>query len=294
MKGITLFIFGGVAEMENEPSSPKAEFLMAIAGPISSAILGLGAYGAGLLGTRAGWPAPVTGVLMYLAWLNVILAAFNLIPAFPLDGGRVLRSILWRIKGNLRWSTRIASALGSAFGWLLVILGIVDFIGGAFVSGVWYFLIGLFIQSASRMSYQQLLMRNALSGEEIQRFMHESPITVPPSASLAELVNNYVYRYHHKMFPVSNGEGLIGCVTATRVREIPRDQWDRHAVQELVAPCSQENAVSPHTDAMDALSLMSRTGNSRLLVVDHKHLLGIVTLKDMLKFLALKIDLEGE
>ena len=293
MKGITLFVFGGVAEMEDEPSSPKAEFLMAIVGPISSAILGAGAYGASLLGAGAGWPAPVTGVLRYLGWLNLILAAFNLVPAFPLDGGRVLRSILWHVKGNLRWSTHIASALGSAFGLLLVVLGIFDFIGGAFVTGVWYFLIGLFIRSASQMSYQQLLMRDALSGEEVQRFMHDRPVTVPPAASLADLVNDYFYRYHYKMFPVANGEGLVGCVTATQVKEIPREEWDRHAVQELMVPCSQENAVSPHADALDALSLMSRTGNSRLLVVDQEHLLGIITLKDMLKFLALKIDFEG-
>jgi len=293
MKGITLFIFGGVAEMESEPSSPKAEFLMAIAGPISSAVLGAGAYGASLWGASAGWPAPATGVLLYLGWLNFILAAFNLIPAFPLDGGRVLRSILWRVKGNLRWSTHVASTLGSAFGWILVAWGIFNFIGGAFIGGVWYFLIGLFIRNASQMSYQQLLMRNALAGEEVQHFMHERPVTVPPATSLAELVNDYVYRYHHKMFPVSNGEGLVGCITATRVREVPREEWDRHNVQELLVPCSQENTVSPDADALDALSLMNRTGNSRLLVVDHEHLLGIVTLKDMLKFLALKIDLEG-
>jgi len=294
MKGITLFIFGGVAEMEGEPNSPKVEFLMAIAGPISSVLLGAGAYGASVLGANAGWPAPVIGVLLYLGWLNIILAAFNLIPAFPLDGGRVLRSILWQIKGDLRWSTHVASTFGSAFGLLLIVLGIVSFISGAFIGGVWYFLIGLFIRSASQMSYQQLLMRNALSGEEVERFMHEAPVTVPPATSIADLVNNYFYRYHYKMFPVSNGNGLVGCVTATRVKEVPRDEWNRHAVQELMIPCSQENAVSPHADAMEALSLMNRTGNSRLLVVDHEHLLGIVTLKDMLKFLALKIDLEGE
>ncbi len=294
MRGITLFIFGGVAEMENEPNSPKAEFFMAIVGPISSVVLGAAAYGASLLGVSAGWPAPVTGVLVYLGWLNIILAGFNLVPAFPLDGGRVLRSILWGIKGNLRWATHVASTLGSIFGLFLIVLGIFNFIGGAFIGGVWYFLIGLFIRSASQMSYRQLIMRNALAGEEVQRFMHEAPVTVPPATSLADLVNNYFYRYHYKMFPVANGEGLVGCVTTTRIKDFPKDEWDRHAVQEVVTPCSQENAVSPHADAMEALSLMNRTGNSRLLVVDHNHLLGIITLKDMLKFLSLKIDLEGE
>lgn len=294
MKGITLFIFGGVAEMEDEPSSPKVEFLMAIAGPLSSVFLAGVAYVASRLGTSAGWPGAVIGVIRYLAWLNLVLAAFNLIPAFPLDGGRVLRSILWRIKGNLRWSTRIASAFGSGFGLLLIVLGVVDFIGGAFVTGVWYFLIGMFIRSASAMSYQQLLTRSALAGEQVDRFMQDQPVVVSAATSVDDLVNNYFYRYHYKMFPVSNGDGLLGCVTSRQVRELPREEWSRHTVGELLVPCSPGNMVSPHTTALRALTLMSRTGNSRLLVVEQGHLYGIITLKDMLKFLALKIDLEGE
>ena len=293
MKGITLFIFGGVAEMEGEPNSPKVEFLMAIAGPLSSASLAAVAYAASKLGTAVAWPGAVTGVIRYLAWLNLVLAVFNLVPAFPLDGGRVLRSILWRIKGNLRWATRIASACGSGFGLLLIVLGIINFIGGAFVAGVWYFLIGLFIRSASTMSYQQVLMRSALAGEEIERFMQDQPVVVPAATSVDDFVNNYFYRYHYKMFPVSNGGGLLGCVASRHVREVPREEWSRHTVGELLAPCSQGNTVSPHMDALRALTFMSRTGNSRLLVVDQGHLRGIITLKDMLKFLTLKMDLEG-
>jgi len=294
MKGITLFIFGGVAEMESQPKSPKVEFLMAIAGPISSIFLGSLLYFIRSAGQTMGWSKPLNGVLQYLMVINFILAGFNLLPAFPLDGGRILRSILWSIKGNLRWATHVASGLGSAFGIFLIVFGFLNFITGNFIGGIWYFLIGMFIRQASQMSYSQLVMRKALAGEKIKRFMKTEPISVSPSFTVEQLVNDYFYKYHYKMFPVSNGDGLIGCVGLKQVKEMPREKWSRHVVEDLVVPCSGENAISPQTDALQALSLMNRTGNSRLMVIDEKRLLGVITLKDMLKFLSLKIDLEEE
>jgi Zn-dependent protease/CBS domain-containing protein len=294
MRGITLFIFGGVAEMEDEPPNAKTEFLMAIAGPLSSLVLGglfLAAYWGGL---AARWPQPIWGVLQYLGWLNIILAIFNMVPAFPLDGGRVFRSILWAAKGDLRWSTRVASAFGSAMGVFLIILGLFAFLGGYFITGIWYFLIGLFIRGAAQMSYRQVLIRNALGGETVARFMQANPVTVPPTISVRELVTDYVYRYHYKMFPVARNSTLEGCVSTRQIKEIPQEQWDERHVQDILAPCSMETTIPPNTDAMKALATMNRTGNSRLLVVDGDQLVGIITLKDMLKFLHLKVDLEGQ
>jgi Zn-dependent protease/CBS domain-containing protein len=294
MKGITLFIFGGVAEMDEEPPSPKAEFFMAIAGPIASVALAGLLYSAGLFGGAVAWPDPVVGVLRYLALLNLILAGFNLVPAFPLDGGRVLRSALWEMKGNLRWATRIASSFGSAFGVFLIVLGVLSFMGGGFVGGIWYFLIGLFIRAASHMSYQHVVMRKALHGEQVKRFMKEGPVTVPSSVSVDELVNNYFYKYHYKLFPVTNGDGLSGCVTTRQVKQLAKDQWSERTIHDIQEPCSDENTIAPHADAMSALSRMKRTDKSRLLVVEGDRLVGILTLKDLLRFLALKIDLEEE
>jgi Zn-dependent protease/CBS domain-containing protein len=295
MKGITLFVFGGVAEMEQEPDSPKIEFLMAIAGPISSVLLATFLLVIYMAGRRVGCPKPACGVLWYLGFLNYLLAGFNMLPAFPLDGGRVLRSILWAIKGNLRWATRIASNLGSAFGLFLIVTGLLRFFSARdFVGGVWSALIGMFIRNASQMSYKQLLMRRALGGEEVRRFMKTNPITVPSSASIEQLVNDYFYRYHFKMFPVSDGDRLTGCVTSGQVKDIPRDQWAGQTVGDLAKPCSAQNTIGPETDAMKALSMMNLTGNSRLMVVDQGRLVGVITLKDMLKFLDLKIDLEPD
>jgi Zn-dependent protease/predicted transcriptional regulator len=292
IKGITLFIFGGVAEMEEEPQSPKVEFLIAIVGPVASVALSGIFYLLKTAGKIGGWPEAANGVLSYLAWINLILAGFNLVPAFPLDGGRILRSILWAVKHNLRWATHIASYFGSAFGIFLIVLGIINLIGGDFIGGLWFFLIGTFVRGASQMSYRQLIIRKALTGEHIERFMKPDPISVSPSVTISQLVQDYFYKYHYKMFPVLENGQVKGCVSTREVKQIPRERWSEHRVADIVKPCSKENTVSVQEDAIKALSLMNSTGNSRLMVLDGDKLAGVVTLKDLLQFLALKIDLE--
>jgi len=293
MKGITLFIFGGVAEMEKEPPTAKAEFFMAIAGPAASVILGGILYGITVLGARYGWPDPIIGVLAYLWSINLVLAAFNLLPAFPLDGGRVLRSALWGFTGRQAWATRIASLVGSGFGFLLIAMGVVTIVRGDFVGGIWWFLIGMFVRNASQTSYRQLVTRRLLEGEPVHRFMEERPVTVPYQISVEQLVEDYVYKHHFKMYPVVQEEKLVGCVTTRDVKAIPREQWDQHTVKEASTACSSENTIASDADATDALALMSRTGNSRLMVVEEDRLVGIIALKDLLEFLSLKMDLEG-
>lgn len=294
MRGITLFIFGGVAEMAGESPHPKAEFWVAAAGPaMSFALAGLG-LGAAALGRNLGAPMPVSGVIGYLALINVSLAVFNLIPAFPLDGGRMLRAMLWKWKGSLRQATRISSRIGSGFGLLLIALGVVQAVFlDNFGGGMWLFLLGLFLRNAAQMSYQQLLMRRAFEGEPVARFMQLDPVTVPRHISVAELVNEYVYRHHFKMYPVLDDSGrLVGCVTTRQVKEMPREEWERTTVGALASQCNPENTVRPDTDALQALSAMSRNGVSRLMVTDGDRLLGILTLKDLLKFFSLKMELE--
>ena len=293
MKGITLFIFGGVAEMEDEPPSARAEFMMAIAGPLSSILIALVLYGIQAAGKQAGLAAPVTGVVGYLAMINGILAVFNLLPAFPLDGGRVLRSILWGVKKNLRWATYVSSRIGSGFGVLLIVLGVIQVFRGNFVGGMWWFLIGMFLQRAATMSYQQLVTRRALEGEPVRRFMKTDAVTVPPSISLEQLVEDYIYKYHFKMFPVvEDHDRLLGCVTTKQIKEIPREEWSRRTVADLASQCSPENTIEPQADAMKALSIMKQTGASRLMVVEAGRLIGIIALKDLLELLSLKVELE--
>jgi Zn-dependent protease/CBS domain-containing protein len=292
MRGITLFIFGGVAEMTEEPSSPKVEFFMAVAGPISSVVLGLGLFGIVFLGDSLGWPQPVTGVINYLALLNLILAGFNLIPAFPLDGGRVLRSVLWGWKDNIRWATQLSSKIGGGFGIALIIIGLIEVITGNFVGGIWMFLIGMFIRGASQTAYKQLILRRSLEGEKVRRFMKSDPVTVSPSLSIEDLVEDYIYKHHYKMYPVVEGGKLIGCVTINQVKEIPKEERDKRKVAELAQSCSEKNTIGPDEDAMQALSIMRKNRASRLMVAEDGKLIGMISLKDMMGLLSLKIDLE--
>jgi Zn-dependent protease len=293
MTGITLFIFGGVAEMNDEPPSPKAEFFMAVAGPASSILLGL--FGYSVIAAGEAWlPDPVAGVLEYLTVINFVLAGFNLVPAFPLDGGRVLRSALWQWKKNFRWATRIASKSGSFFGTFLIILGILNVLRGNVFGGIWQFMIGLFLGNAARMSYQQVVMRRALEGETVRQFMTKEPVAAPASISLKDLVEGYLYQYHFKMFPVVEGGTLLGCITTRMVKEVPQGEWSSRTVGEVASRCSPENTIGPGEDAIKALGVMSRTGNSRLMVVEDGRLVGIITLKDIMGLLSVKLDLEEE
>ena len=291
MKGITLFIFGGVAQMEDDPPNPKAEFMMAIVGPLCSCLIGFLSFLLYTFGEKSGWPVTVNGVLNYLAWLNIILAIFNLIPAFPLDGGRVLRSALWGWKKDIRWATNIAAQIGSGFGILLIIMGVVYIVSGNFVGGMWWLLIGLFLRSTAQMSYQQLLARNLFNAKKVNELMVKNPVTVPRSISLEEFVRDYVYKHHFQMYPVLSFGKLTGCISIKQVASIPREEWAASTVGAVALPCNEETTVGSEEDANKALAIMNRTGNSRLLVVKGDQLEGIIALKDMLNLLSLKIEL---
>ena len=290
---ITLFIFGGVAHTNKEPPSPKAEFLMATAGPLASFALSAGLYLAFEVGYRIHLPLPALGVLGCLAFANSLLGGFNLIPAFPLDGGRALRAGLWHWKNDFRRATQWASRAGSIFGLLLILSGLVYVITGNFIVGLWWFIIGLYLRGAAATSYYQVVARTMLGGEPIQRFMTPNPVTVSPDLSVEKLVEEHFYRSLHTMYPVIDEARLVGCVGSKQISGIPRDRWNRLMVRDIALPCSKDNTVDMETGALAALALMNRTGNSQLMVMDGERLAGIVTLKDLLKLLALKLDLEG-
>lgn len=294
MHGITLFMFGGMAQMEDEARTPKAEFFMAAAGPLASFALAavfLALFGALEL---AGAPRTVNGVVAYLSWINVILAIFNLLPAFPLDGGRILRSALWAWKKDLRWATRFASRLGSGFGIALIALGVLGLLGGNFVGGLWWVLIGMFLRGISRASYTQLVMKQTLEGESVRRFMKNNPVTVPPDLSVRDLVEDYIYKHHFKLFPVTEGGDLKGCVTTADIKALDRDAWMERRVGDIMKPCSKNNTIAPDADASEALQTLRKSDSQRLMVVEDGRLAGIIEMREVLKFLSLKMDLEGE
>ncbi len=294
IRGITLFIFGGVAEMESEPPDPKAEFLMAIAGPISSFLLAALLWGGTAIAQGAAWPDPVTGVLSTLAVINLTVAVFNLAPAFPLDGGRVLRAALWHWRRDLHEATFVSSRIGRGFGTALMILGVVAFVGGNLIGGMWWFLIGIFVRGAASSSYQQLVLKDLVEGQPVRRFMRSEPVTVAPSVSIAEWVEDYVYRHHYKMYPVVDGSRLLGCIAVDSLQDVRREDWSSTQVADLMENRSASNTIDAGTDTMALLTnILKPGGRSRFMVVENDRLVGIIALKDLLELISLKLQIES-
>jgi len=292
IKGITLFIFGGVAEMESEPPHALAEFNIAIAGPAASLFLALvfwlGSNGFSILSMGS----PIIGVLSYLALLNAVLAVFNMVPAFPLDGGRVFRALQWQRTNDFAVATRNAARLGGYFGVFLIVAGVLSLVTGNVIAGLWWGMIGLFLKSAASAAEIDVGMRAAFENKPVALFMKPDPISVPPDLTLQDLVENYVYRYHFDAFPVVQDGALLGLVSASSIRQVPREDWSHSRVRPVMEPLSDRNTISASEDANKALLKMRLAQNGRLLVTDHGKLVGILVLKDMLELLSLRAELE--
>lgn len=285
IEGITLFIFGGMARTRMEAQTPKDEFLLTVVGPLSSAAIGLVLLGLARSGASAGVPVAVTGVADYLAFLNFILAAFNMIPGFPLDGGRLFRSAVWHFTGDLRKATRWATLTGRGFGFVLIGLGVLGFFGGNIIGGMWFVFIGWFLAQAAEASYRQLIMRRILEQVGARDAMTTNPETVPPGLNLRQLVDEYFLRRRYSAFPVEEGGRLLGLITLSRVKEIDQDRWASTRVREVMMPLESAATVRPDESLADALTRMEEAGVGRVLVVENGHLAGVITGSDVSQWL---------
>jgi CBS domain-containing protein len=230
----------------------------------------------------------------YLAVINGLLALFNLLPAFPLDGGRMLRAALWGWKGDIVWATRIAATSGGLFGLMMIAFGLVSAIGGNVIGGIWLFVLGLFLRAAAGGAVARIVTRDVFAGRPVRRFMREDPIAVDPDLPLERLVDDYVYRYYFKTFPVTRGGQLLGCVRLATVAGIDRERWPWQTVGQVMEPCTDDTVIGPDADASAALEQMQRTGQSRLLVTENGLLVGVLSIRDLMNFLSVRIDLGAE
>lgn len=296
IKGITLFIFGGVAELEDEPPSAGAEFLVAIAGPLASLLLAWGSFRVVEI-VQPGEEAvtsPALAVLGYIGLINLVLAIFNMLPAFPLDGGRAFRAALWWFTGNMRRATVTAARVGSFFGLLFIFLGALSVVaGGNIIGGMWWVLIGVFLRGAAGSARVAETTMKYMHGESVASFMIRDPVTVDPDVSLQSVIDNTIYHHFHDVYPVTDQVGnAFGLLHTKVVNRIVPAQLESTLVRDAMEPLGAENMIAPQLDAIRAVNLMNRTGNARLLVVDEGRLVGIVTLRDMLRLLELKMDLD--
>lgn len=310
VRRITLFVFGGMAQIEHEPGRWRAELWMAIVGPITSLIIGIlcvmisGSLIPGppphaepslaeiqALLARMG---PLPTLLLWLGQINIILGIFNLVPAFPLDGGRVLRALMWAVTGDLQRATRWASRLGQAFAWILIASGIamilglsVPVFGSGAANGIWLAFIGWFLNNAALVSYRQLILRDALHDVAISKVMLTRFDAVRPGMTLGELLDEHVLRSEQRAFPVVEGDHLLGMVCQRDLEKIPTGQRASLTVRDVMKPASELTAVTPRDDAMDVLTLLAQRDFNQVPVVENGHLAGLVRRADILRWLAL-------
>lgn len=288
VKSITLFIFGGIAQIEQEPDDPIKELKMAIAGPAMSILLGALFYLLAVIFNGMGVPKAAIVSAGYLSTINFTLAIFNLFPAFPLDGGRVLRAIIWRFSGNLQRATRISSTMGSIFGYLLIALGIYVILGNDLINGIWFVFIGWFINQMSKDSYQSMLLTDIFGKIKVGEFMTGNVVTVDRSISVQQLVDDYFYKYKFAVFPVSQEGSIIGIVTAASVKQVEPSARQETSVGSITTPLSDKLVVSPEDVVSTAMARLSANGVGRVLVMDKGSLLGIVSNTDILSYLWVK------
>jgi Zn-dependent protease/CBS domain-containing protein len=292
VQDITLFLFGGATRTKVDARGPGDEFLIALVGPLTSGLLAAG-FGivAGLGGDALS--APVAGTLGYLAWTNLLLAGFNLVPGFPLDGGRLLRAAIWRATGSLGRATRVASLSGQGVGWLLVAAGVAWLLAGDLAGGIWFAFIGWFLVQAARSSYQDLQLQQLLGGVEAEDVMAGDLVRIPPELSLQEAVDDYFMRYDHGAFPVDEQGQTIGLLTLRGVRRVPREQWPTRRVREAMVPLGDQVVVAPDARMDGVVGKLQDGEANRVLVVTDGEVVGIITPSDLTRWLRRWRTLEG-
>ena len=290
--GITLFIFGGVSKMSDEPRSPGIEFKMAIAGPAASFVLAVAFY---LLALLVGvGPGHVLGsVFLWLAFVNAMLGAFNLLPGFPLDGGRVLRAGLWRWLNSLGEATRIASAFGQGLGTLMIVVGVFLFFAGGGFNGLWMAFIGWFLIQAAQSGYQQVLVRQLLADVKVGDVMTREVDRVPADCTLEEVVHEHVMMRSHPAYPVFDDGRLMGLISLQDIRHVPREQRYHVTAREVVPALSETQTIAPEVEVWEALGRMLTSNQGRLLVLDDGNMVGIISRTDILRVMRARMELGG-
>jgi len=289
VKSIVLFIFGGVSNIEQEPQTPGIEFSMAFVGPLVSLLIGVVCYG--LLLLVRGTHSLLVPILSYLALMNIILGIFNLIPGFPLDGGRVLRSIIWKATGNFQTATNITTFVGQAFAYLIILWGILLFFAGNAFNGLIIIFTGWFLLTSAQSARSQSVLDTAFRGVTVNQIMNTNVMTVPANISLQKLVDEYFLPRGLRSAFVMQGDQLAGLITLSDIRHVPRDQWPQTPVGYAMIPLERLHTITPQQNVKDVLPLMTGQDVNQLAVVQDGRLVGVLTREGILRSLEIRRNL---
>lgn len=307
VRRITLFVFGGVSNIQKEPDSPFAEFIITIVGPLTSFVLGsiFLVLGAGTFAVGNALPSdltlalssfgPISTILLWLGSVNILIALFNLIPGFPLDGGRIVRSILWSVTNDLSKATRWASYLGQTVAWALMLVGIsmmfglnVPFLGTGFVNGIWILFIGWFLQNAAIQSYRKVVIQDVLEDVPVKRLMYQDVPSVRADLTVQALVEKHILQSDHQAFVVIEEDKMAGLVTFDDVRKVESEERDSVLVRDVMTPSEKLLVVAPEEEASDAFNRLQSGGIRQLPVVSGEGIVGLLRRKDIVRWLQLQ------
>ncbi|MBI2864509.1 MAG: site-2 protease family protein [Chloroflexi bacterium] len=289
VESITLFIFGGVSNIKKEAESAFDELIVSVVGPGSSVVLGFAFYGAAIV--AAGISEQLFVLLQYMAAVNILLAVFNMIPGFPLDGGRVFRAIVWYITGNMRRATKIAGTVGQGVAYLFIFGGLYMVFRGNFIGGIWIMVIGWFLSNAADMSVRQVEFQERFRGIRVGEIMNSHPTTVSPSISLRHLVEEFVLQRNLRAVPVVEGDQLVGMITLSDIRHVPQEQWDMVTVGEVMSGAGQLKTILPEDDLSKAVQALAEEDLNQLPVVRGRSLVGMLTRSNLIRFLKIREEL---
>jgi Zn-dependent protease/CBS domain-containing protein len=289
---ITLFIFGGMARLSEEANDPKTEFKIAVVGPLTSLVLA-GLFWLIQTTVRGDQPSIFVEMFGYLAWINVALAVFNLIPGFPLDGGRLFRAFWWWKSGSVVEATRVASDWGKGFAIVLMIFGGLQIFAGSLIGGLWLIFIGMFLRGMAEASYQNLLLKRSLDGTRVEQVMTRDVVSVSPELPVKGIISDYFLRYGYRGFPVRTNSTVRGVISLTEVKDLSMEEQDRKTVGEVMAPIKTEMIVTPETPLSDALRKMTEENLGRLIVMGGNQMVGMITQTGILRYLEIHKILAG-
>ena len=285
IEGITLWLFGGVAKFKGMFPSAGAEFRIAVAGPLVSLVLGLAFT---LITWGLSLPGAVDGVAFWLGYINLTLLAFNLLPALPLDGGRIFRSALWAAKGDFAWATHIAARVGRGFGYLFIAGGVAMLIFQGTFSGAWLAFVGWFLLMAAGAEDRYLLARQALRGLHVRDLVVREPVTARPDLTIAEFMDDIVWKARHTTYPVTDNGHALGLLPFRCVAEVPRSEWETRTVADCMVPADQVPVVAEDDELFDAAAELSEGGIHRALVVDGDRFVGLLSATDVARALEIR------
>ncbi len=291
IKSITLFVFGGIAHMIGESRSPRGEMKIAAAGPVLSLLISGTFWGINYFSKMWMNASSVPTISYFLTITNLFLALFNLIPGFPLDGGRILRAIIWERTGNLSKATLITSRIGKGFALFLIISGFWDIFQGTFINGLWLIFIGIFLQQAAEEGYRQTLLHRTLSSVKVRDVMTAPAIVVDGDITLDRIVNDFFFHYRFNSFPVVSHNTLVGIISIHDIKEVKKEMWPYTLVKDIMCPDLSAFAISPESGVLEALERMVESQHGRLVVMKDEKVMGIISQRNIMQMLKLKTDL---